>query len=368
VSDGRVYLSTADDLYCIGLQAKAEKQTEFDRQVASGSFAPPASLNQPDPGPASQALIDPADTVVHPGESASFQVRLYDANGYPVSAKPTQVTWSLPAIPPAPNAPAGSPTLPALKGAITPEGKFTAEKGMTQAGIVEAKITVGGKELTARGRVRVAAALPISMEFDKVPEGRIPGGWINAAGKFQVAKLPEGGQALKKLANNPFPLAARSNTYIGMPDLKDYTMTCDIMGQSKLEEVGGRQIMHLPDMGLINCRYEFVLDGGKQELWLRSWAANLRINKTIPFKWEGNKWYRFKLEVAQQGEKAVARGKVWLRDQPEPPDWTIVAEDPFPNREGSPALYGYGRGIPADGKGVGTEIFYDNLKVTPNGK
>jgi hypothetical protein len=35
-----------------------------------------------------------------------------------------------------------------------------------------------------------------------------------------------------------------------------------------------------------------------------------------------------------------------------------------PNREGAPALYGYAAGIvpPA----LGTEIYYDNVKITPN--
>jgi outer membrane protein assembly factor BamB len=361
VSDGKVYLCTADELYCIGFPAK-KSSSEMEAVVFAGGGG-----DEPPPS-AAQALLDPADTVIHPGETASFKVRLYDADGHELKPSSVQVTWGLPAIPPPPNAPPNSPTLPALKGTISPEGQFTAEKGPSQAGVVEAKIKVDGKELVARARVRVAPVLPLHLDFEKIPEGRIPGGWINAAGKFQVVKLPEGGQGLKKLANNPFPTVARSNAYIGMPDLKDYTITCDILGHSKVEDVNGRQILHLPDMGVINCRYELALDGGKQELWLRTWAANLRINKTIPYKWEAGKWYRFKLEVVQQGDKAVARGKVWLRDQPEPPDWTLVAEDPSPNREGSPGLYTYGRGIPTDGKGVGTEIFFDNLHIVPNGK
>ena len=37
-----------------------------------------------------------------------------------------------------------------------------------------------------------------------------------------------------------------------------------------------------------------------------------------------------------------------------------------PNREGSPALYGYVTGIP--NVGPGTDIFYDNVRLTPNKK
>jgi hypothetical protein len=60
----------------------------------------------------------------------------------------------------------------------------------------------------------------------------------------------------------------------------------------------------------------------------------------------------------------VIRGKVWPRDQKEPEAWTLQIEDPTPNREGSPALYGNATGILE--KEPGCEIFYDNLRVTPN--
>ena len=63
-------------------------------------------------------------------------------------------------------------------------------------------------------------------------------------------------------------------------------------------------------------------------------------------------------------DKAIARGKVWERGQPEPTSWTVEFEDPCPNPEGSPALYGYATGI-IDNE-PGAEIYYDNVRVTPN--
>ena len=48
----------------------------------------------------------------------------------------------------------------------------------------------------------------------------------------------------------------------------------------------------------------------------------------------------------------------------EPADWTITVEDPAPNREGSPALYGYVTGIQENAPG--SEVFYQNLAITPN--
>jgi outer membrane protein assembly factor BamB len=70
-----------------------------------------------------------------------------------------------------------------------------------------------------------------------------------------------------------------------------------------------------------------------------------------------------KFTVDVQKDKGLVRGKVWPVDQKEPEAWTIEFEDPMPNREGAPALYGYAPGIVA-----GTEAFYNNVSVTPNKK
>ena len=61
-------------------------------------------------------------------------------------------------------------------------------------------------------------------------------------------------------------------------------------------------------------------------------------------------------------EPSLVRGKVWPRAEKEPSQWTIQFEDPTPNREGSPALYGYAAGTSAPL----AEAYYDNVKVTPN--
>ena len=56
-----------------------------------------------------------------------------------------------------------------------------------------------------------------------MPEGRTPGGWVNCQGKFAVQEVG-GEKLLKKLNLNASPLVARANAYIGLPDLKDYTL------------------------------------------------------------------------------------------------------------------------------------------------
>jgi hypothetical protein len=122
----------------------------------------------------------------------------------------------------------------------------------------------------------------------------------------------------------------------------------------------------LPDMGVVNNRYHFWLSGNAQQLRLTSWDAIPRVDRSIGFDWKPEVWYTMKLAVELQPDKAVVRGKIWERGKSEPKDWTVEVEDPIPNREGSPALFGNATGI---GEGQpGTEIYYDNVKVIPNKK
>lgn len=229
-----------------------------------------------------------------------------------------------------------------------------------QNGYVQAKVG----DLTARARVRVAPLLPITQDFEAVPVGAIPSGWINLGGKFIVEEREDGGKknrVLKKLANNPMSSLARANAYIGMPSLKDYTIEADLMGAEKRSQ--------LPNMGVINSRYTLWLDGGEPRLLLSSWEANHRLEKIIPFEWKPDVWYRFKLQVLVEKGEAVCRGKVWPRDEKEPAAWTAEIKDPIPNAEGSPGIYAYALGIIDKGGGQfspGTEVFYDNIRVRPN--
>jgi hypothetical protein len=144
-----------------------------------------------------------------------------------------------------------------------------------------------------------------------------------------------------------------------MPDLTDYTIQADLQGTKPRSD--------MPDMGLIGNRYTLMLDGNKQRLRLASWEALPRIDKTVDFPWKPDVWYRMKFTVDVRTDgKALVHGKVWERDQDEPAGWTIELEDPTPNREGSPGIYGYSTGI-LDQQ-AGSAIYYDNIRVTPNKK
>jgi outer membrane protein assembly factor BamB len=343
VADGRIYFATRDEIYCIG-------KTPWNGSAG----AVPPEPTEPAPGanerPAHLQVV-PADTELTPGQSTTFRLRVFDAAGralgklgeYPGDA------WALP-LPP--KTPTGAQP-PALQGEVA-SGKLTvARQPPAQQGTVEAKLG----SLTAAARVRVAPALPYRNDFERAPVGAAPAGWVNVQGKFAVVDL-NGNKVLKKLANDSRPPLAKANAFIGLPDLKDYTIQADLSATSKNN--------NLPDMGIVNARYTLQLNGNKQEVRLLSWDALPRIDKTIPFPWKPGTWYRCKLTVDQKGGHAVVRGKVWPRDGSEPAAWTLEVEDPRPNREGSPALYGYATGI-LDDKVGGAEAFYDNIVITPHG-
>ena len=78
-------------------------------------------------------------------------------------------------------------------------------------------------------------------------------------------------------------------------------------------------------------------------------------------------WYRFKLTAAVEGGKGVIRGKVWPKSQKEPAEWSVEVNDEYPIGEGSAALYGYVPGILSE-QNPGPEVYFDNVRITPNKK
>jgi outer membrane protein assembly factor BamB len=355
VANGRVYFMTSSDLVCIGKKdgkpGPAEKPT-VEQKKGTGE---PAYLQ-----------VEPADIDLYPGQTADLKAFAYDAKGWPLGA--VDVDWSLAGIrppvglpPPPKNAPP-SPPPPPLQGKLSAEhGNATTvtiakEKAPpAQFGRVVAKL---GK-LSGEVRVRVVPTLPYKPNFANIPEKRTPGAWVNCQGKFEMVVLKEGGserKVLHKTALNPSPLVARANAYIGMPDWKGYTIQCDLMG--------GKVVGDLPDMGVCANRYSLTLWGNTQQLRLTSWDALPRVDKSISFPWKEHVWYRMRLTVDVNDGKAVIRGKVWPRDDKEPDGWTVEFTDPVPNTCGAPTIYGNATAI-EDGK-PGTDIYYENVTITPN--
>ena len=270
--------------------------------------------------PAVELLLTPAETITS-GEPVELSIVGLDANGKQTNAIET-IEW----------------TLTGLNGAL--EGnKFTPDKSV---GAHAGTVTAQSGELKATARIRVIPPLPWTEDFEKAELEKAPSHWIAATNKYFVRE--KGGN--KVLVKTPVQRGLdKSNVYIGPPTMKNYQIQVDLMGT--------RNKRRLPDMGLIANRYTLDMQGRQQRLQIRSWASDLRMAKTIDFAWETDVWYTMKMKVDIIDDKAVIRGKVWRTAEDEPDEWTITAEDPLPNREGSPGIYAYSV----------TEIYYDNLKV-----
>ncbi len=340
VANGRVFLSTSEETYCIGLK--------------DPGIAPSSKQASPSPKPGAPATLSiyPAEITIHPGETFEFKLRTHDAQGFPAGeVDASKVEWKM-GTPPLP--PGAKVAPPPLEGTIKAGTLTVDSKKPTQHGYVEA--TFG--KLVGKARVRVAPKLPYSQDFSKVPDGAAPMGWVNTTGKFYVATDKNGEKVLKKVNDKASPLVAKGNAYIGLPGLKDYTIECDVLGT----KVGA----DMPDVGVVNNRYTLMLAGNIQRLRIVSWDALPRVDATVTFPWKDGVWYRLKLTTEVKGDKIVVKGKAWDRTQAEPAAWTAEVTDSYPNLEGAPALYGYVTGIPQGGNG--TDVLYDNVTIKPNGK
>jgi outer membrane protein assembly factor BamB len=335
VANGRVYFSTAEETICIGLKDGVSSPNPTPEKVSVT------------PGKITHLQILPAEIALHSGGSANFKALAFDANGNFV--KEVKAEWSLPAPTP-PKGVKANP--PALKGAITSDGKLTVDAKLPN----QQSIVVGTFEgVSGKARVRVVPQIPYANSFENLPDGIVPGGWVNTQGKFLI-KTVAGNKVLAKVNDKFSPLISRGNAYMTLPTAKDYTLQCDVQGT----KVG----TNMPEIGIVANRYTLLLVGNVQKLRLQSWDALPRVDKTIDFNFQPGVWYTMKLTTAIQGDKGVVRGKVWPKEEKEPVAWSIEVTDSRPITEGSAALYGYVTGNFNDQPG--TEIYYDNVRITPN--
>lgn len=270
--------------------------------------------------PAVSLLLTPAE-ILTSGEPIEFRVVAFDKHGKQTGAADA-IKW----------------ISNGLVGTFH-AGTFTPDKS---AGAHAGTVTVQSGDMMATARVRVIPSLPWTEDFETIELEKIPTHWIGATGKFFVREK----DGNKVLVKTPVQRGLnRSNVYLGPSTMKNYQIQIDLMGTQNKRR--------LPDMGLIANRYTLDMQGRHQRLQIRSWASDLRMAKTIDFSWETDVWYTMKMMVEVMDDKAVIRGKVWRTGESEPEEWTIAVEDPLPNHEGSPGIYGYSA----------TDIYYDNLKV-----
>lgn len=312
VSHGRVYLVSTKNIYCIGKKTKAPA---LPWQSVAEEKAPANAA-------VAHVQVVPADLVIKPGDTAKFKVRVFDDHGRFIREE-TSATWAL----------------DGLKGTAQ-NNQFTAAEG--GAGMLKA--TVGN--VTGISRIRVISAPPLTEDFEKVAPGKVPSYWINTDTKYAVREM-DGGKVLVKSPNPPAMQRARS--LFGPATWSDYTVEADVRATEKRRQLG--------DGGVVAQRYELVLTGNTGNLELRSWQIEPSRTVKVPFKWKADTWYHLKLQVENlPAGKVRARGKAWAVGETEPTNWMIDRTDPIGNRAGSPGIFAY----------APFEVFFDNIKVTPN--
>mgnify|MGYP001060148140 CR=1 FL=1 len=311
VSDGRIFLATTEALYCIGKKTAAPKTK-------------PAALPKPDPNATPAHLqVVPAEILIKPGETVRLRARLFDDKGRFI--RETPAGWKL----------------EGLKGTVKPNGEFTAA---ADAGAQAGRIVAAASNLSGTVRVRVIPSLPWTFDFNSMTG--VPPYWVNATGKNAIREL-DGNKVLAKLADNPFTKRARA--FFGPTNLSNYTVEAEVRAIEKRRQMG--------DAGVVAQRYQLTLFGNSQKLELQSWQPETTRTVSKRFAWKPDTWYKLKLRVEPAPDgKVTARGKAWPASEPEPAEWTIERTDPIPNLQGSPGIY-------ADAP---FEVFFDNVKVTPN--
>ncbi len=324
IAYGRTYFTAENGIYCLGDKESKSATLSNSEVPGAGAHLPTKPDTARSSATPATVRIVPAEVLSHPGSTVQFAARVFDENGHFLEAGGG--TW----------------TLDGLTGSIDNSGRLTLNTGDAgQAGTVSVQIG----EMQSSARVRVVPDLPWHEDFESIAEGKHPPHWIRATNRYAVREISGNKVLVKPPARRGLH---RSNVYIGSPNMSDYTVQVDLMGTKPKR--------NLPDMGLIANRYTLEMQGNHQRLQVLSWRSDLRMAKWVDLKWEANIWYTMKMTVELVNDKAIVKGKVWQKDTPEPDEWTITIEDPLPNREGSPGIYGYS---PA-------EIYYDNLRVWEN--
>jgi len=322
VADGCLFLPTTGGLFCLG-DADQQPDHSVSQKVAEvnrlGERETPATKNNE----VASLQIVPAEAIVSNHQSVPLEVRGFNSLGQRVSIDNRPLIWQ-----------------------VTGPAAVSADNTMhlnTDAIAESVNLSVSLGEATGSSRYRVIAPLPWEFDFS---DRQVPVTWIGARYRHEARTVNDEPVIVKVTT---IPKGTRSQTWIGPPDLSDYTITMDVEAQDTGEK--------LPDMGLINQRYTLDLMGEAQQLQIRTWTAQLRMAQSVPFDWQAGRWYRLKFTAKIENDQAILKGKVWLRDEDEPDAWTLTAIDDSPNRRGSPGLFG---------NATNAEITIDTVRVVPN--
>jgi outer membrane protein assembly factor BamB len=323
IAYGRIYFTSEEGLYCLG-----NKNERFTAKRSSMTKS--TDWKAPDNSKAAYLQVVPADITMMRGQKVDFRVRTLDEKRRFI--REVKANW----------------VLNRVSGEINDNGEFkTDANGPAQVGHVEASYG----DLKGSARVRIFPNLPWAEDFESIDVDKNPSYWLGAgnarspATKFIVKEMDG-----NKVLNKPISVRGvqRGVTYIGPPNLSNYTIQADVKSEKVKRKIS--------NMGLVNSGYTMELMGAKQKIELRSWISELRMAKTVTFRWEADTWYTIKLRVEGHKDEAIIKGKVWKKGKSEPADWTITAEDPLPITQGTPGLYVFSK----------TNVYFDNVKVIRN--
>jgi outer membrane protein assembly factor BamB len=313
VSHGRLYLQTSGGLYCLEDSSKTS---------AVGAGNPQGVEAALEDKTVAHLQVIPADALVKPGEQIQYTVRTYNAVG--------QLLGETDAV-----------TFTAAQHGEFSGSVFTAAADVAH---VATDITVTAGDVKGTARVRIVPGLPWKFDFEELSAP--PVSWVGARYRHIVREV-DGSNVMVKITT--IPKGTRSRSWMGYPDLSNYTITADVQGARTNDK--------MPDIGLLAQGYALDLQGENQKLQIRSWVPQQRMAKSIDFTWKENTWYTVKFKAAVEDGVAVLRAKVWVRGEEEPQAWLLEATDDVPNTQGSPGLYGNAKDA---------ELFVDNISVTAN--
>lgn len=332
ICNGKVYLHTTEKLYAFEIKNDGIKWDD----------AP--AVEMPEAGAAAKLSAVPVDVLLKGGDSADVKIYQSDANGITVGeAGETSFAKFIP---------------PTARVKAEMDASFS---GKTISAADDAKLSAGAWKATSGDlsgivRGRVISNLPYNEDFESFdlaasgPNGNFafpPLPWIGARLKWEVREQ-DGNKVLAKTLDRV--LFQRSLSFIGDPDLKNYTLQADVMTD------GNRRVKSV--VGLINQRYIIALIGNANVIEISS--NHERVKHSVPFRISANKWYTLKTRVDTNDDgSGVVRGKVWVKGEPEPEEWTIEFEHKNVHKVGAPGLFGFS---PQSQKSV----FVDNIAITQN--
>jgi len=334
ICNGKVYVHTKEKLY------------RFNIETDSIAWNKAPANDWPEAGEATGFAAVPSDVLLKAGNSVGFELTSTDANGLPVGDVES-AEWAK-FIPP-------TAKVKVEMDAEMKDGELVAAADAAEsAGMF--KGTSGDLSGVIRGRV--IPNPPISLDFEDVEltgESATNGAafsypplpWIGGRFKWEVQDL-DGNKVLMKTLDRI--LFMRCTTFIGDPDLSNYTMQADLMTD------GNRRVKSV--VGLVNQRYVISLVGNSNLIEVSS--NHERLKESAPFKIAANTWYTMKTRVdIDDSGKGVIRAKAWVKGEAEPEAWTIEVEHNNAHEKGAPGLFGFS---PQSQKAV----FVDNISITRN--